>query len=129
MGAVDGLDQSGVDCDVIALEPAQSPLLTTGTGGPHRVEGVGVGFEPPFLDRDRCREIRTVDENDAIAMARRLASEEGLLCGVSTGLNVCAALELAVELGAGHSVVTFGCDSGTKYLSGDVFVAPERSTR
>jgi len=128
MGAVDGLNQSGVDCDVIALEPAQSPLLTTGTGGPHRVEGIGVGFEPPFLDRNRCREIRTVDENDAMAMARRLASEEGLLCGISTGLNVCAALDLAAELGPGRTVVTFGCDSGTKYLSGELFATPEHET-
>lgn len=123
MGAVDGLDQSGVRCDVIALEPAQSPLLTTGVGGPHRVEGIGVGFEPPFLDRDRC-EIRMVDEDDAIVMARRLACEEGLLCGTSTGLNVCAALDLADELGPGHTVVTLGCDSGTKYLAGELFESP-----
>ena len=92
MGATDGLHQAGVECDVFALEPAQSPLLTTGTGGPHRVEGIGVGFEPPFLVRDRCTGIRTVDQNDAMTMARRLAAEEGLLCGTSTGLNVCAAV-------------------------------------
>lgn len=123
MGTVDGLDQAGVCCDVIALEPAQSPLLTTGVGGPHRVEGIGVGFEPPFLDRARCRQIRTVDENDAITMARRLAAEEGLLCGTSTGLNVHAAVELAEELGPGHTVVTFGCDAGTKYLDGELFAS------
>ncbi|MFL2986902.1 MAG: PLP-dependent cysteine synthase family protein, partial [Candidatus Poriferisodalaceae bacterium] len=57
MGAVNGIDGRGVHPDVIALEPAQSPLLTTGVGGPHRVEGIGVGFEPPFLDRERCTEI------------------------------------------------------------------------
>lgn len=123
MGAVDGLERAGVGCEVVALEPTQSPLLTTGVGGPHRVEGIGVGFEPPFLDRGRCREIRTVDEDDAMAMARRLASEEGLLCGTSTGLNVVAAIELAVELGPGHVVATFGCDSGTKYLTGDLFAS------
>jgi cysteine synthase A len=121
MGTVDGLDALGVPCEVYALEPAQSPLLTTGVGGPHRVEGIGVGFEPPFLDRDRCREIRTVDEADAMAMARRLAIEEGLLCGTSTGLNVCAAVELAAEVGQDGLVVTLGCDSGTKYLGGDLF--------
>jgi cysteine synthase A len=124
MGTADGLQQAGHHCDVIALEPAQSPLLTTGMGGPHRIEGIGVGFEPPFLRRERCREIRTVDENDAMAMARRLASEEGLLCGPSTGLNVHAALELARELGPGHSVVTLGCDAGTKYLDGGLFATP-----
>lgn len=118
MGAVDGLEQRGVECDVVALEPAQSPFLTTGAGGPHRVEGIGVGFEPPFLDRDRCSDIRTVDEQQAMAMARRLAAEEGLLCGTSTGLNVCAAIELARERGPGSTVVTLGCDSGSKYLAG-----------
>jgi len=108
-------------CQVYALEPAQSPLLTTGVGGPLRVEGIGVGFEPPFLDRERCREIRTVDEADAMAMARWLAAEEGLLCGISTGLNVCAAIELAADVGQNGVVVTLGCDSGTKYLGGDPF--------
>lgn len=129
MGTVDGLDEAGVGCGVIPLEPAQSPLLTAGVTGPHRVEGIGVGFEPPFLDRERCQEIRTVDENDAMVMARRLAAEEGLHCGTSTGLNVAAAVRLAEELGAGHTVVTLGCDSGTKYLDGDLFAvpAPDRS--
>ena len=78
----------------------------------------------PFLDRARCREIRTVDELDAMVMARRLAAEEGLLCGTSTGLNVAAALALASELGPGRTVVTLGCDSGTKYLQGELFASP-----
>ena len=121
MGAATGLEAKGVQLDVIALEPAQSPLLTTGTGGAHRVEGIGVGFEPPFLDRTRCTDIRTVDETAAMQMCRRLAAEEGLLCGTSTGLNVCAAIELAEELGPGSSVVTLNCDSGLKYLSGGLF--------
>ena len=121
MGAVQGLDGKGIRPNVIALEPAQSPLLTTGVGGPHRVEGIGVGFEPPFLDRTRCTEIRTVDEALATEMCRRLAAEEGMLCGTSTGLNVCAAIELAAELGPSSSVVTFACDSGLKYLSSGLF--------
>ena len=121
MGAAQGLDGKGIRPNVIALEPAQSPLLTTGVGGPHRVEGIGVGFEPPFLDRTRCTEIRTVDEALATEMCRRLAAEEGMLCGTSTGLNVCAAIELAAELGPSSSVVTFACDSGLKYLSSGLF--------
>ena len=121
MGAAQGLDGKGIRPNVIALEPAQSPLLTTGVGGPHRVEGIGVGFEPPFLDRTRCTEIRTVDEALATEMCRRLAAEEGMLCGTSTGLNVCAAIELATELGPSSSVVTFACDSGLKYLSSGLF--------
>lgn len=121
MGMVDGLEETGFTPDVFALEPAQSPLLTTGTGGPHRVEGIGVGFEPPFLDRARCAGIRAVDQDEAAEMTRRLAVEEGLLCGVSTGLNVVAALDLARELGPDSTVVTLGCDSGTKYLTGDLY--------
>ena len=121
MGTANGLRSAGSEPDIVALEPAQSPLLTTGVGGPHRVEGIGVGFEPPFLDRSRCREIRTVDETSAMTMARRLAAEEGLLCGTSTGLNVVAAIELAQERGPSSTVVTFGCDSGTKYLGGTLF--------
>ena len=121
MGTIDGLELAGVVPDVVALEPLQSPLLTTGTGGPHRVEGLGVGFEPPFLDRDRCTEIRTVDQDLAMAMSRRLAAEEGLLCGVSTGLNVVAAIDLAREHGPGTIIVTFGCDNGNKYLTSGLF--------
>ena len=124
MGAVNGLNSKGVQPDIVALEPAQSPLLTTGAGGPHRVEGIGVGFEPPFLDRERCAEIRTVDEILAMEMCRRLAAEEGLLCGTSTGLNVCAAIELAGELGSDSSVVTLNCDSGLKYLDSGLFDRP-----
>lgn len=121
MGTVDGLSGRGVEPDVVALEPAQSPFLTTGVGGPHRIEGIGVGFEPPFLDRARCTDIRTVDQEDAMAMARRLAAEEGVLCGTSTGCNVVAAIELAAERGPGTNIVTFGCDTGAKYLDGDLF--------
>jgi cysteine synthase A len=121
MGTSDGLFAAGVTPDVVALEPLQSPLLTTGTGGSHRVEGIGVGFEPPFLDRDRCADVRAIDQNLAFAMARRLATEEGLLCGPSTGLNVTAAVDLARERGPGSVVVTLGCDNGSKYLDSDLF--------
>jgi cysteine synthase A len=121
MGTMDGLAEAGGHPDVIALEPLQSPLLTTGEGGPHRVEGIGVGFAPPFLERDRCSDIRAVDEQLAFAMCRRLAAEEGLLCGPSTGLNVTAAIDLARERGPGSTVVTLACDDGAKYLDSDLF--------
>jgi len=121
MGTVDGLEQAGVSPDVVALEPQQSPFLTTGTGGPHKVEGIGVGFEPPFLDRSRCADIRAIDQEEAFAMCRRLAREEGVLCGGSTGLNVVAAIQIARERGSGIRVVTLGYDSGTKYLTGDLY--------
>ncbi len=121
MGTADGLEASGVHPALVALEPAQSPLLTTGRGGPHRVEGVGVGFAPPFLDRQRLAGIRAIDQEQAFAMCRRLAREEGILAGGSTGLNVVAALSLARELGPGHRVVTLACDSGLKYLGGTIY--------
>ena len=121
MGTVDGLEKAGISPNVIALEPLQSPFLTTGQGGPHKIEGIGVGFEPPFLDRERLHGIRTIDQNAAFNMCRRLANETGIFCGASTGLNVVAALELALELGPNHRIVTLACDSGMKYLSGDIF--------
>ena len=121
MGTMDGLKKAGVSANIIALEPLQSPLLTRGKGGPHKVEGIGVGFEPPFLDRAQLSEIRAIDQGDAFEMCRRLAREVGIFCGASTGLNVVAAIALAEELGSGHRVVTFGCDNGTKYLGGDIY--------
>lgn len=121
MGTLDGIDRSGARPDAVALEPSESPFLTTGRGGPHRVEGIGVGFEPPFLERERLREIRAIDQARAFAMARRLAREEGLLVGTSSGLNVAAAIELAMEAGEGATVVTLACDTGIKYLGGALF--------
>jgi len=121
MGAADGIRAAGLDPDLIALEPLQSPLLTTGKGGAHRIEGIGVGFEPPFLNRERLREIRAVDEERAFEICRRLARESGVFCGGSTGLNVAAAIDVAKELGKGKKIVTLGCDSGSKYLGGHIF--------
>lgn len=121
MGALDGIDATGHRPDAVALEPAQSPFLTTGTGGAHRVEGIGLGFTPPFLGMDRVAEVRAVDQADAVAMCRRLAAEEGLLCGTSTGLNVVESIRLAVERGPGSVVATLGVDNGAKYLDGDLF--------
>lgn len=121
MGAMDGLEKAGAAPQIVALEPLQSPLLTTGKGGPHKVEGIGVGFEPPFLDRARVMDIRAVDQEAAFDMCRRLAREEGIFCGGSTGLNVVAALELARELGPDKRIVTLGCDNGAKYIGGHIY--------
>lgn len=107
-----------------ALEPLQSPRLTTGQGGAHRVEGIGVGFDPPFLDRSRLQDIRVVDQDRAFEMCRRLAREAGILAGGSTGVNVVAAIELAHEIGPGKRVVTLACDNGTKYLGGYIHGQP-----
>ena len=121
MGTWQGLVDSGAKADVIAFEPAQSPFLTTGKGGAHQVEGVGVGFEPPFLDRSVLSDIRAIDQSLGFAMCRRLAEEEGIFCGASTGLNVVGAIELAKEMKPEHKIVTLACDSGLKYLGSHIY--------
>jgi cysteine synthase A len=106
---------------IVALEPATSAALSGGTVGRHGVEGVAPGFVPPQFDRSMVSETRTIDEAEARRMAWTLARQEGLFAGTSTGLNVVAALQLARELGAGHTVVTVAVDSGLKYLAGDLY--------
>lgn len=123
MGTADGLTANGASPKIIALEPLQSPLLTTGKGGAHRVEGVGVGFEPPFLERHRLADIRAIDQDRAFEMCRRLAREAGVFGGGSTGLNVVAAMDIARDLSPDQRVVTLACDTGAKYLGGHIFGA------
>lgn len=82
---------------------------------------IGVGFEPPFLDKDKVDEVRAIDQELAFEMCRRLASHAGIFGGGSTGLNVVAAIELARELGPGNRVVILGCDNGSKYLGGHIY--------
>jgi cysteine synthase A len=106
---------------VVALEPASSPILTQGRSGTHHVEGVGAGFAPPLLHRDFYDEVIAIDEADAREMARRLARQEGIFAGTSTGMNVLGALVLASRLGPGRKVVTVAVDTGLKYLAGDLY--------
>jgi cysteine synthase A len=96
-------------------------MLTTGTGGSHRVEGIALGFVPPFLDMNLIKEVRAIDQEAGFEMCRTLAKQEGLLAGGSTGLNVVAALDLAIQLGPGKRVVTVACDNGIKYLGGHIY--------
>lgn len=105
---------------VVVCEPAASPTVIEGRVGPHGVDGVAPGFVSPLLDRELCGEARAVEE-EGCAMCRRLAKEEVLLVGTSTGLNAVAAIQLAKELGPGKTVVTVACDTGVKYLGGDLF--------
>jgi cysteine synthase A len=106
---------------IVALEPASSPIISKNTGGPHHIEGVGVGFLPPLLDTAYYDEARGIDEAEAREMAWRLAREEGIFAGTSTGMNVTGALAVARELGPGKTVVTVAVDSGLKYLAGDLY--------
>ena len=121
LGVSGALRERGCRARIVALEPAGSPMLTKGVPGPHHVEGIGVGFWPPMLTREDFDEARAIDETAARSMARQLAAEEGILAGTSTGLNVCAAVELARELGPGSVVATVAGDSGLKYLAGDLY--------
>lgn len=107
----------------VAVEPAESPILSGGTAGTHRIEGGGSGFWPPLLERDDFDEAIAVSTHDAFAMARRAALEEGLFSGPSVGANLTAALILARRLGAGKRVATVQVDSGLKYLAGDLYAA------
>jgi cysteine synthase len=105
----------------VAIEPAESPILSGGAPGTHRIEGGGAGFWPPLLEREDVEEVQTVSTADAFAMARRAASEEGLWSGPSTGANLTVALELARRLGPEARVVAPLVDSGMKYLAGDLY--------
>lgn len=102
---------------IAAVEPAESPVLSGGEPGAHKIEGVGPGFVAPIWRPDLADEIVQVSTGEAMSMARRLAREEALFGGTSTGANVVAAAELAARLGPGHTVGTILCDSGLKYLS------------
>ena len=121
VGVARALRAGGSRARIVALEPSSSPALTKGHGGAHRVEGTATGRIPPHLSRSDYDEARAIDEADARAMVRRLAREEGLFAGTSTGLNVAAAVQLAAELGPGHRVATVAVDTGLKYLAGDLF--------
>ena len=120
-GVKNALEEGGSAARVVIFEPDSSPVITTGEAGVNSVEGIGIGLMPPLLDLDRFDEARAISEAEAFAMARRLAAEEGLLAGGSSGLNVVGAIELARELGPGHTVVTVACDTGLKYLAGGLY--------
>jgi cysteine synthase A len=121
MGVARALKAAGCHARIVALEPATSPLLTKGKGGPHRVEGTAPGFWPPHLRKDSYDEARAIDENEGRAIARRAAREEGIFAGTSSGLNIKAALDVAKELGPGKTVATVAVDTGLKYLAGDLY--------
>ncbi len=106
---------------MVVVEPAESAVLSGGQPGPHKIEGVGIGYTPPLWESNLVDEIVPVPTEEAKAMARRLAREEGLFAGTSSGANVVAAIKIAERLGPEAVVATLMVDSGLKYLSTDVF--------
>jgi cysteine synthase A len=117
-GVAEALKERKPSFKAIAVEPADSPVLSGGKPGPHKIQGIGAGFVPQVLRTDLIDEIIQVKHEDAGVVSRRLAREEGLLAGISAGANVWAALEVAARPeNAGKMIVTVICDSGERYLS------------
>ncbi|NBW86438.1 MAG: cysteine synthase A [Planctomycetia bacterium] len=117
-------DAQGRKVHTVAVEPAASPVLSGGAPGPHKIQGIGAGFVPDVLDRTLIDEILTVSNDDAFAVARRLAREEGILCGISCGAAMHAALQVAARPESrGKTIVVVLPDSGERYLSTGIFEA------
>ena len=120
-GVSEALRRRDESVTIVAVEPAESPVLSGGATGAHKIDGVGAGFVVPLWREELVDAIERVSTEKAVAMAVRLAREEGLFAGTSTGANVVAALELAERLGSGRTIVTLMCDTGMKYLSTALF--------
>jgi cysteine synthase A len=128
-GTITGVSQffkesQGQKLHTVAVEPAASPVLSGGTPGPHKIQGIGAGFVPEVLDRSLVDEVLTVTNEEAFAIARRLAREEGILCGISCGAAMHAALRVAARPESqGKTIVVVLPDSGERYLSTGIYEA------
>jgi cysteine synthase A len=118
------LRQHNAGVRIIAVEPENSPVLSGGKPGPHKIQGIGAGFIPEVLDRNIYDRVARVRDEDAYRMRQRLAHEEGLLVGISAGAAMVAAVELARELGPGKNVISVLCDTGERYFSLDAYFVP-----
>ena len=123
-GIATGLRAHDASVRIVAVEPEESAVLSGRPGGSHKIEGTGAGFVVPLWTEGLADAIETVTTQEAMATARRLAREEGIFAGTSTGANVAAALRVAARLGPGHTVVTLAVDSGMKYLSTPLYSNP-----
>jgi len=128
-GVGEVLKEKMKDVRICAVEPAASPVISGGEPGYHKIQGIGAGFIPAVLNRQILDEIIPVSDADATNYARRLAAEEGLLVGISSGAACCAALKVAKKLGKGHTVVTIFADKGEHYLSTDLFSNKQQWTQ
>ncbi len=120
-GTVAGLRRHKTKLHVAAVEPEESAVLSGGKSGTHHIEGIGLGFIPPLWNADTVDEIVSVSTGEALSMARRLASEEGIFGGTSCGANVVAAIRIAQRLEPESIVATLVVDSGLKYLTTELY--------
>jgi cysteine synthase A len=120
-GTAEGLKAALPSIRCVAVEPATSQHLSGGQLGAHRIEGIGPGFIPGIMRMDLVDEIASVSDEEAHEMARRLATDEGILAGISSGANVVVALRLAAAFGPGRRVMTLAVDTGLKYFEGDLY--------
>lgn len=127
-GIGDALRARNEGIEIVAVEPSESAVLSGGPSGAHKIDGVGAGFVVPLWRDDVADQIERVSTEEAVGMALRLAREEGLFAGASTGANVIAALKLCERLGPKATVVTIMCDTGIKYLSNSLFRANTSSS-
>jgi cysteine synthase A len=110
------------DVKIVAVEPADSPVLSGGVPGPHKIQGIGAGFVPSVLDKSVIDEIICVKNEDAINIAKQLAAQEGILAGISSGANVFAAMQVAKrQENKNKTIVTIICDTGERYISTELF--------
>jgi cysteine synthase A len=121
MGVAEALRKVYPNVKIVAVEPAESAVMSGGKPSSHLIQGIGPGFIPSLINMDLVDEAIKVKSNDAVAMTRRLIKEEGLMVGISSGANVLAALEVAQRLGKGKTIVTILPDRGERYLSMDLF--------
>lgn len=116
-GAGEVLKEKFPDVKIFAVEPADSPVLSGGKPGPHKIQGIGAGFVPEVLNTEVYEKVIKIDNEEAFAHARRAGQEEGVLCGISSGAAIAAALKVAKELGKGKKVLAILPDNGERYLS------------
>ncbi len=121
MGIATTLLRRNAGIHITAVEPAESAVLSGRPGGAHRIEGIGAGFVVPLWDPEQVNEIAPISTDDAMVMTRRIAAEESIFAGTSTGANVLGAIDIAQRLGPDSMTVTIACDSGIKYLSTQLY--------
>ena len=120
MGVAEALKQANPRVKIVAVEPAESAVMSGGEPHNHIIQGIGSGFIPKLVNLDLIDEVKPIREKDAVAMARKLIREEGLMVGISSGANVLASLEIARKSGQGKTIVTLLPDRGERYLSMNV---------